>query len=164
MTAADRAALVAWVMAGDDPDEPPRIDTAVRLAYAQPHTRRPSWWSQPGKCPNAADYWPQVGPEDGTYSQYGLPRPAIYTDAQPAAAERRPNGRSGKPIVTWSDILAVTYSGDFIADVARRLDMAPSSLRMRRSLDPAKARQMDRLRGIMAEETSELVPGVSYAE
>ena len=45
MSPADRAALVAWVRAGDEPDLPPRIDQAAERCAAFPHTPKPSWWN-----------------------------------------------------------------------------------------------------------------------
>ena len=151
MNATELTALVAWAMAGDDgPDEPPRIDTAANLAGAFPHTPRPSWWHEPGKCKTPADYWPQIGQREDTPGpglSPGHPRPSIHDGPPPPVRPRVATGKGGKPVYTWPDILACTYPGDMIVDVARRLGMTSGALRMRRTLDPEGARQMDVRRG-----------------
>ena len=104
---------------------------AVRVRQAPP----PPWWPFPPDGDLAA-YFPQVG------------HPSGGDDGRPEAdtvITTRPKGRPA--LASQADILAATYPGDSIQEVADRLGISGSNIRQARVKHPEFKRQMDIRRG-----------------
>ena len=128
------ADLAAAVMAGSM-----GLDAAAEV-WRHAHPMPYGWPFRAGDDP--ADYFPLVGKRE-VGGAWECRRPEPEPEPEPVATPRR--GRP--PVVKWPDILANTYPGDSITDVARRLEVSRALIAMRRQFRPDLAEQMDIRRG-----------------
>lgn len=110
------------------------LDQAVEAFRELAPPCPPRWPFHRGGPADIGDLIPLDGPQ--------LKRAAMGWGCEADRYEAAPEGRR-RSAVRWPDILASTYPGDGVADVARRLGMSCNGLVGRRRHNPTMADQMD---------------------